>query len=1460
MVKPTPTLSAAFLESAASKNELVKKLKSVHSALSDDDVEPNSAAYPSLDGLAAYLVKPKLLSHKDKEVRLFTSLCCIEVFYLYAPEPPWDSDEIIAVFEQIISQLSNLAHCHSSSQTNYAMYFHILEQLANVKIGVVLVELTRQGDENALEQLAELTRTLLTLVHKDHPQEVMNHAVSAIAACIDEFDSTIPTAILDEVLLCVARGPSADANAENNATATPAYMCAYNVIKRCEDRLSTPVAMLMNGLLDGNTQIMNDTQISQDAVWGIVFELHRIAPSLLTTVIGNVASALQVEEADRRLRVVKLLGRLFYSPTSDVGVKFASCFRQWSDRIKDVDVTIRKQMARCLVKILENKADLRQSATKSLIALLEDPVTDIRIEVVHAICDLASEDPSKVREELLQAIGQRVSSKSKTERKDAATGLAQIYQTHYSKPKLVEINENEDCNIDTIIKVSMNLEMDNVSGVHESLAWIPTVIFQALCYNDTVDSDMRSRVIQIVDDVLLPKSLSSTARTAGLAMIINSIKDNDNALKWLSKFLSERAEAQSALAAYLEARETSRGFSTGSAEYLTANVDAEEKLDLLVNKYVPLDDPKKSDILNKIHTHKDKTLFKIMESICDSNHSPSARVKALDELPKRVSSLGAVAASWMKTLVRRVSMGSALQFDTINHCAMLAQECFGEEEFYTSSHFLDIVKLATTAFPKIGQGNKGECFKTLTEFFSETRKLSGKAKDEAEDNNIVSSLSKILAAIAPSASATSTKTDDKQFQDELLRLCVKDGTPEQAKDAVHVMAALVAKGDKAELSAFSPLLKALTAPQRLALNNERCVAILAALAALAATAPLAFEGGGGGSSEGRGVKAVRFALESVILGKRGASILATDDDDEMDEEGPAKSAKEKAALEKKLASARIVSAIELLVAHIRSLPKYNKKKEVTNTSDEVSAPAHTKVVFSTLVRILEDDGLPPSTRDRKICTDAKSKAAIRRAAGIGLIQLCDPAGGRDCFLDVKGWHTLSRSFTDSNSAVREGVVEQLSMMITGQGSFSAVAPSLRFLALTVLCADADGNNTVANGGAVNIGKRSTAARSAALQCVKTLRNTCDQILLQCKARGAGGEAMFESQVKPAVMPEFSLPYALNLLAFRSETPIIKDGSKAAESDAGYKQLRRRLKWLLEPLIQSLGNHADNISFLLRVTELVGNSFECVDIIGADEEEAQDDMKGADASKKLTTVCKAAREALLKYVKTDDNLAPYPAPVQIPSQMFKKREGGQFKATKVDLIKERKRISEMQDDDDMNMGDDGGFAMNEDDDFEVRETEAHVDDMTHAADLVKSPVRKARRMTNWNVSPIGSPNGRNKSINKSLNTSASSASGRQPLSQAPLVKTVIKVNRMDTSVDGSHSSFSKSGSSTGKKRKGGKKTTASVDESFDFDDNENVATANTSTGKGSGSAAKKAKKATATKPKAKAAGRRSVRAR
>eukprot|EP00957_Ditylum_brightwellii_P140653 10714410-Ditylum_brightwellii.AAC.1 len=79
-----------------------------------------------------------------------------------------------------------------------------------------------------------------------------------------------------------------------------------------------------------------------------------------------------------------------------------------------------------------------------------------------------------------------------------------------------------------------------------------------------------------------------------------------------------------------------------------------------------------------------------------------------------------------------------------------------------------------------------------------------------------------------------------------------------------------------------------------------------------------------------------------------------------------------------------------------------------------------------------------------------------------------------------------------------------------------------------------------------------------------------------------------------LMPEFAVPYALHLLAFRRETPSAgaaeasatltqisqssdrsddnedKEEFVIANEEARQKMLRKRLKWLFEPLVQSLG--------------------------------------------------------------------------------------------------------------------------------------------------------------------------------------------------------------------------------------------------------------------------------------------------
>lgn len=62
------------------KSDLVKRLRKVVEALSDDGVEVDSPEYPGLARLASDLVKERYLKNKDKDVRLYTVLATMEIF------------------------------------------------------------------------------------------------------------------------------------------------------------------------------------------------------------------------------------------------------------------------------------------------------------------------------------------------------------------------------------------------------------------------------------------------------------------------------------------------------------------------------------------------------------------------------------------------------------------------------------------------------------------------------------------------------------------------------------------------------------------------------------------------------------------------------------------------------------------------------------------------------------------------------------------------------------------------------------------------------------------------------------------------------------------------------------------------------------------------------------------------------------------------------------------------------------------------------------------------------------------------------------------------------------------------------------------------------------------------------------------------------------------------------------
>lgn len=609
-----------------------------------------------------------------------------------------------------------------------------------------------------------------------------------------------------------------------------------------------------------------------------------------------------------------------------------------------------------------------------------------------------------------------------------------------------------------------------------------------------------------------------------------------------------------------------------------------------------------------------------------------------------------------------------------------------------------------------------------------------------------------------------------ELQKQLMKLCTHDGTPEQARNAVYTLSRLLSRKQKnddgtgslsvkssqssidqdlVEVSndLYTPLLHALASSSKLNLNEEdqassspRIVSILSALSALSECAPSVI------SLSLKGKKAFTFALQTVIMGKGDENIeTAMPSDAELETEetltktpsstrkkrrpgylSPMNDMKNSSLSSKNSVNVfednrlsfhcrRLCAAIDFVVNQVRSsilsqLRVSGQKPTCLLANAQCPTADEIPIIFNHLIQILQNKGLPVSTRDRRHCRGYRDRAALRQLAATRILRLCD---GRLCleqkFLSPQMWHALSESFLDEDFCVRHAVIDELSSLLTGnewngmqRTKLYPKPPALRFLSLITLCSDGDHgiDNDLANAGAANVGKTTHLAKNVAMPCIINLRQVTDASLNQCRAIGKDAVTKFESRFKMLVMPEYTVPYALHLLAHRRETPEAgasvaageeflslhdknenEESSEVLNDESQQRILRKRLRLLFEPLVQSLGDGADNISFLIQMTELLDKYHTPVDTssyfslsirhsahsanlkpiegdpLGSDTFSTRQDMVSQRLKAKLKMICSAAREVLMSFVKKDVNLSSYPGTIQVPVSLFTRADRG-----------------------------------------------------------------------------------------------------------------------------------------------------------------------------------------------------------
>ncbi|GAX25627.1 sister chromatid cohesion protein PDS5 [Fistulifera solaris] len=1201
--------------------------KLLHVLQTDETIECDSRQWPGLAAVAERL--PQLFQHNDKQVRLLATACSLEILCLYAPNVPWDDEVLLEFFRQLLRQLGNLSHTLNAEQPNYTIYLHMLSQLAVVKVGAVLTDEAMERPA-ALEVLVEFLHTLLHSIRHKHSSAVMDLAQEAIGVCLDEYHQAslpVPVVLLDELLIAVGQGPTTQITELHPETKLPQAVAVPNPTHRiaaallqAQVHLQMPVSQLINGLLTNDTLALEQSSISKDSesetvhLYKIIYHLYAVVPQYLTTVLGTLAQGLSSDDTPQRQAVTYWWGKLLLLHTQ----QRQSFLSLWLPRAKDIHAPIREIVIRACVPLLRSlsvsKTAVAHDDHKEIEHVLQevvmsDPAKSVRLLAVHELCDAEYNQAGTVSSKLLQAVASRIPSKDAAERKDALTGLAQIYAKHGA------LQENLQSGLEILPgrkrKLSSRDPEDDEDDEEGSYDWIPRKLLEACHFSDKLDSALRSRLYQIMDDVLVGKQ----SRPA-IALVWMMQHLDDSALQsWLS-LLKGRFEVQRLLSKYLQLRSQAKRDEGADAVAYQA----------LQGTAALLPTPKSEQFLEKLHKAKDQHMFRILAGICDPNHACSARKRAMEDLVARTkASLGDDVADWMKQVVRRVAMGNSVNETILEDCVVLAQEMWEEEHLVTCSKVLECIHHIVGVFPSLG----GKKFETLCDIYHECR---AKSEKNHPANAMATLLSETIARMAESGKITLNDADAIEWQ--LSKVCTSSNSPLQARHATSTLISLFHE-ERPEI--FSKLLRTLTG--RLGSTSAKLTCALAALSVLEEKIP--------SLDPTRSSKAFEFVLNSVIIGddesSNSAIIMGERDDDEEDSENEDRPVSRKRGqhstpdsskhtLEDESVSEscrRLVAAMEFLTACVRS----NRAQQAQK-------------VVELLLQLLRDNGCPWSSRDQAECRSRQDRAALRKCAGIQVLRLCEGRVGVERNLTPAQWHVLSQVFLDEEMSVRAAVIMELAAFLRGEGVYGKSAPPLRFVALLVLCVDDHFDRGSGNGNAANVGSKAIATiKHAATQCIAQLRKTCEATYLQCQAAGDAAERKYENFYKMMLMPEYIVPYAIHILVHRSET------SRGQSDDGARRVLIKRLKSLFEPLILSLGDSADNISFLLQMMNVLGKQFIPNDVSPVGQ---QTEKKSQLLRAKLKNVCSEAREILLTFVKKDVHLATYPGTVQIPSKLFTRR--------------------------------------------------------------------------------------------------------------------------------------------------------------------------------------------------------------
>ncbi|XP_016550308.1 sister chromatid cohesion protein PDS5 homolog A isoform X2 [Capsicum annuum] len=487
------------------KDSLIKLLKQGSAFLSELEQSPTKAMLEAMQPLQAAIVKPELLKHQDREVKLLVATCICEITRITAPEAPYSDDILKDIFHLVVSTFSGLGDINSPS---FGRRVVILETLARYRSCVVMLDLECD------DLINEMFRTFLNVVRDEHQDSILTSMQTIMVVLIEESEE-IREDLLHVILSVLGRHKKDVSKAGRGL--------AMKVIEQCSGKLEPSIKEFLVTSISGDS---SPTTFEID-YHEVIYDIYRCAPQILLGVVPYITGELLTDQLDVRLKAVHLVGDLFALSESAISEAFQPIFLEFlkrlTDRVVEVRMSVLEHVKGCL---LSNP--FRQEAPQ-IISALRDRLLDydenVRKQVVAVLCDAACNALTSMKVDTIKLVAERIRDKSLLVKRYTLERLADIYRIY-----------------------RLNSSSGSVEG--DDYDWIPGRILR--CF---YDKDFRSDIVEhILCSSLFPNEFSVKDKVKNWVKVFSSFDKVE--VRALEKLLEQKQRLQQEMRRYLSLRQT----------------------------------------------------------------------------------------------------------------------------------------------------------------------------------------------------------------------------------------------------------------------------------------------------------------------------------------------------------------------------------------------------------------------------------------------------------------------------------------------------------------------------------------------------------------------------------------------------------------------------------------------------------------------------------------------------------------------------------------------------------------------------------------------------------------------------------------------------------------------------------------------------------------------------------------